>query len=177
MADIEFTPERKAKILAMLLADEMKLPSPLLLGDTNPWGEAEVYALWLEVEHDAMERWIEAHPGSRPLPWWWWRAPERMRHLADGSMPRRDGVLPLSPYGAPGRSWRGTVRGLPCPELPDYQGTWRGLPLDQPGEYESEAAYLDRHGLLSATERRRLLPDALQPITWRATVSRAAVDD
>ena len=53
---------------------------------------------------------------------------------------------------------------LVTPELPEYGRSWRGLPIvgwtgidpASPPIFESETSYLDRHGLLLPTEKRRL---------------------
>lgn len=52
------------------------------------------------------------------------------------------------------------------PIMPEYkEGHFRGRAIDptDPPRFESEAAYLERHGLLSAVERRRLAADAFAP--------------
>ena len=47
-----------------------------------------------------------------------------------------------------------------------HEGYFAGLAprADDPPVYESEAAYLERHGLLSAAERRRLTPADFAPV-------------
>lgn len=48
-----------------------------------------------------------------------------------------------------------------------HEGHFTGRAIDpaDPPRFESEATYLDRHGLLTAAERRRLPADAFVPVT------------
>ena len=165
--------DRRAKLLAIFLAfDAPVRPSPFLLGDVSPGHEATAYRFWIEIEDALMARWIEAHPGTRPCAWWWWRAPEPLRQRLGGAGEASScGFIPYSPRRAPGVSVRSPVMKTVTRELPDYQASWCGLPLSfaeadplDPPTFESEAAYLKRHRLLPAAEARRLGPDAFEAV-------------
>jgi len=68
------------------------------------------------------------------------------------------------------RRWRaggsGSRFGIPVdwttPELARHTRL-DAVDLNDPAAFESEAAYLERHGLLTAAERRRLPADAFEP--------------
>ena len=170
----EVEEHRKNKVLVIFLAADAPVrPSPMLLGDVSPGHEAGVYRFWQEIERDLLDHWLAEHPGTRPAPWYWWRAPEPMRRQVGGTgEPESKGVIPYSPFAAPGVSMRNPdMRGVTA-DLPDYQGSWRGLSLgwlgvdpNDPPVIESEAAFLRRHRLLTAAEARRLRPEDFEPVT------------
>lgn len=90
--------------------------------------------LWFEHWATFLPQFITQNPCKRPLPWWTYEAPEPRQRIGGSGVPNDDG---------------GLERGLPfgwC-EDPD--------PEDPP-VYESEAAYLKRHGLLTKMEIRWL---------------------
>jgi hypothetical protein len=92
--------------------------------------EAELKAVWSELRDELLAEHVREHPGSRPWAWWYWEAPESRQQVADG------------PSAVGKETWFGMPR---C---------YDGVPPD--GMYESEAAYLERLGLLNKEERRRL---------------------
>jgi hypothetical protein len=118
----------------------------LLAGEAIRGNFSAVRALWTEYGASLLARWLIEHPGERPYAWWLIDAPEPRQCLDD-----------------PGRHvW-------PVARWPEYM--WRqrrGIPLlDQIGHFtvtfESQAAYLDRLGLLGAAERLELSPDVFEP--------------
>jgi hypothetical protein len=131
---------------------------------------AELRMMWEGARDAILRRWRWAHPGTRPYAWWvfdaprmseadepWplWRAQlcDPRRRLGGRGLATRD--LPRDEAGA---AFDAGAFGLP--------GAWEAETLDpaDPPRFESEAAYLDRHGLLTASERRRLKPDAFEPV-------------
>jgi len=108
-------------------------------------------ALWLERGVEITSTWIRDNPGSRPWCWWMYDASEPRRCLVGAEL--------LYPVHNPG----------------DWDFVWRGhwgvpaflqcRPLGYVGfpAVESQAAYLDRLGLLAAEERAALGDDAFDP--------------
>ena len=102
-------------------------------------GGARLEAAWRAHGGRVVEDWIHAHPGTRPWAWWCCAAPEPRRVLEG------DEVLP--PVARSDWFWRGRY----------------GIPPFEPRatvRVESQAAYLDRLGLLGAAERLELAPAA-----------------
>jgi hypothetical protein len=131
----------------------------------------EAGELWAAHRERVLSLWAREHPGTRPSLWWRWDAP-RMRPetwpLGSGTVwirelpePRRRlggtgtpsyevlATVPYLDHGVP-RSW--LTQGL----KPWFSTTAPAYDPDDPPVYESQAAYLERHGLLLPGERRRL---------------------
>jgi hypothetical protein len=175
------------------LATEFKLPSPYGLG-LNQHYELAAFRFWETVEPDVMDHWLDAHAGSRPSGFWWWRAPEplRMRIGGSGEAAWRDYTGKAEPVTGR-RVCKQFSRGgllMRMPEMkavtadqPDYRGTWHGLPITgwdayegirrervstidaaNPPTFESEASYLRRHKLLTAAEAKMLGDDDFEPV-------------
>lgn len=98
---------------------------------------------WEEHREALLMQWIEAHPGTRPEAWWRFDASEPRRRVAGPEGIERDRLMAEFEERWPGMS---TVRcghqGLPGVQLPE-------------DAYESEAAYLRRHGLITSEEAAR----------------------
>jgi hypothetical protein len=133
----------------------------------RPLPERNFEALVLEYDHDGItERlWrlhgeaviaehVEDHPGTRPPLWWDYEAPRQ----PVGAMPGWwcDGKLPeprkrVGGTGTPAYECRAVMpsfsHGIP--------NVWVGIDSDDPPTFESQAAYLKRHGLLFAGEEKR----------------------
>jgi hypothetical protein len=123
--------------------------------------------------------WMRAHPGSRPFAWWVWDAPEKLRRRVGGIGTARADVLAMEPevrFGidvsfldAEDVSWYTDPRdihGKPVPELESFrESPFEADAFDpaDPPRFESQAAYLARHGLLTADERERLPKAAFAP--------------
>jgi hypothetical protein len=101
--------------------------------------------LWAEVRGDELPAWIKARPGSRPWAWWQYSAPEQQRQQVGGGRTYGNATLPRWEFGLP------------------TAGVY-AVDANHPPIYESEAAYLHRHGLLEADERRRLQPEDFEPV-------------
>jgi len=110
----------------------------LLAGQAIRGNFSAVRELWAEHGAALLARWIAEHPGERPWAWWIATAPSPRQCLTDpGHHVREPAAWPGLAY-----MWR-LHRGIPL--------------LDQVGHFtvafESQAAYLDRHGFLGADER------------------------
>ena len=101
--------------------------------------EAEIAADWRELGADLVAEHVKAHPGTRPAGWWMFDSPEPRRRLGGTGEPFEDSF----------------ARGLP--------EFWESIDRADPPRFESEAAYLARHNLLSTSERRRLTPADFEP--------------
>ena len=143
----------------------------------------EIKRVWRACESAIMVPWIRQHPGTRPHGWWLFNAPEPCRLRLDGvGTPAHEVLcikqvyllgLPtvwLTPFLA--AYYKGTacdIHGQPVPCTvadPQFPGVAPD-PADPP-RYESQASFLDRHGLLTAAERKRLSaadfePETIQP--------------
>lgn len=112
--------------------------NPFLAIDNNC--DRVMRPLWEEHGAAILAEWIEAHPGTRPSYWWRYEAPrsgesiEPRRHLFGEGVPLHE-VLNVGPAYTCG--------------IPD----WCGDP-DNPPIFESQHAYLKRHGLLVKGERK-----------------------
>lgn len=102
-------------------------------------------ALWDEHGPALVAEWIDANPGSRPPPWWAHDAPELRKQLGGRGVlaDARFCNLIIPPQ-----------LGIPAFDSTDV--------TDAP-RFESQAAFLDRHGLLTNTERKRLPRGAFEP--------------
>ena len=120
--------------------------------------------LWDEHGTAVLTEWIEARPGGRPRTWWRFDAPRMAAGMFPGCF--YDGQLP---------SPRMFLAGAGCPDfealniVPHFElgrpDNWLGFDADDPPMFESQALYLDRHGLLCPCERRQLGSDAFEPET------------
>jgi hypothetical protein len=129
------------------------------------WGDSEALlwvdddrrAAWEEIRHDVLEAWVATRPGTRPWAWWAFDAPRVARgrehacvarlRLGGGGIAKRDAaaVMDDGEFGVPALWVDGT------------------LDPDDPPVFESQAAYLERHGLLMPGERERLRRSDLEP--------------
>ncbi|MDR6659783.1 hypothetical protein J2W51_002353 [Tardiphaga robiniae] len=123
--------------------------------------------LWSQFRDVVLKRWILERPGSRPSLWWRYDAPRLPRGTYeecfwDGMLPeprlRVGGVgtalqdvlayVPVSYLGVP-KYWQDHEEASISPEI---------VPInpENPPTFESQASYLDRFGLMTASERRRV---------------------
>jgi hypothetical protein len=120
-------------------------------------GDKDPRKLWAKYRDYFLPRYIEEHPGERPIPWWLFDAPrmeERFDAWFDGTLPAWRQRLGGKGETAPATVPRSTY-GIP--------NNWDLSTIDpeDPPVFESQAAYLDRRGLLT-DEERRVLKDALE---------------
>lgn len=95
---------------------------------------------WVVAEH------VKASPGTRPRRWWQREAPEPRRRVGGKGTLTSDviAVLPTWHLGIP--------------------SCWHDLDPDDPPLFESEAAYLDRLGLMLPGEKGRLTGRDFEPV-------------
>lgn len=143
----------------------------------------ELAQTWRENADWVLAEWIAENPGTRPEHWWRYDAPRDTStgRYWDGEFPepriRLGGtgqiawellaIKPMWPFGIPGgwitqddvRIYRDGLKYRPGD--PD----WPGVAVDpnDPPIFESEATYLDRHGLFLPGEKRRIPPDGWEP--------------
>ncbi len=159
-------------------------------------GAEERHALWDAHRSEILTAWVKDKPGTRPGRWWDFDAPRQSvgtypDSYLDGRLPeprRRTGgagtpkyeVLAYAPafeFGIPVHfveDWEVehyNGRGQAYMIGDNYQdGDFKGIAYDpdDPPMFESQATYLDRHGLLTADERKVLGPDAfeLEPVIF-----------
>ncbi len=123
--------------------------------------------VWVSVRDRQLADWVASRPGTRPWAWWEYDAPRW--HRADlpvtlADMP--DGAL--RELAEPRRQVSGP---RPLHEMTD---TWpqfsygcalqfdRPIDVADPPQFEAQATYLSRHGLLSSEEQSRLPADAFE---------------
>jgi len=149
------------------------------------WGD-DLHEKWRLVGGELLAMWIKTKPGSRPWAWWTFDAPrEPLRLCADRSWNDADrarahrrrvggvgdpqhevmGCAIVFGFGVPMLwvdPWMVSAFPQSAPDL--YTPGWaRAIDPDDPPRFESEAAYLERHGLLTDAERRRLPAGAFEP--------------
>ncbi len=107
----------------------------------------EALSAWHAVRREVLPEWIAAHPGTRPLAWWRYEAPEAMRRIVRGRgrAPTCDPLI----YGWPENLVDRTDRVV----------------------IESQASYLKRHALMSAEEEAALPLVAFKPSIWTGPVT------
>ncbi|MGV8057875.1 MAG: hypothetical protein AB2L12_07640 [Smithellaceae bacterium] len=148
---------------------------------------------WDDVKDKILADWILKHPCSRPWAWWEYEAPKEAVQGWDYEHFNSAQRLRVGGTGTPTHevlgSWGGFTKGIPNSWidqwLADYyngrakdihgniittkykEGDFKGIAIDpdNPPIYESDAAYLERHGLLSKEEKAFLKkhPELLEP--------------
>lgn len=130
------------------------------LRDRPQTNNFETFALEIDFKDNVEQLWslhrdvilaehVKAAPGTRPPLWWRYDAPR----LPVGTFPGWycDGKLPelRKRLGGTGTPISPTNISYGTPDV------WRGIDKDDPPTFESQAAFLKRHGLLLAGEERR----------------------
>lgn len=149
--------------------------------DGGAWvyGEApdDLASLWAECRHAIVAEHVAEHPGTRPLRWWQYDAPEPRRRLGGIGTPCHEVLahgLRLH-LGIPAdwiTDWQVKfytgkaidIRGRPIGQ--EYVGRkFRGVAIDprNPPTFESQATYLKRPSLFLTGEERRLRPADFEP--------------
>lgn len=108
-------------------------------------------ATWRTLRAALLEEWSQAHPGTRPFAWWQFDATEPRRRIGGVGDSYAEGLE----LGIP--RWWATQ------ELASFATRFTAIDPNDPPMFESEAAYLERLGLLTDAERRRLPADAFVP--------------
>ena len=177
-------PTRRAAVTPTqmaVLTDSWRPDEPVPAGrdDIDPaepflWGTGSLLTLraaWDASRDDIVPTWTVDLPGTRPAAWWQFEAPgPRLR--VGGTGDRLSDVLAHAPaleYGVP-VAWldaetAALYKAQFGTELRDRVARRPAVPVDplDPPFFESQAAFLERHGLLSAAERDALSPLAFEP--------------
>ena len=108
------------------------------------WDRETPLSKWEDVEASLLPEFVKLHPCTRP--WSWWRAEGREPRKRVGGSGRRGRNASLE-FGVPTDTW------------------FKDVDPDNPPTYESQAAYLQRHRLLTEIEKRWLAEhfEALEP--------------
>jgi hypothetical protein len=136
----------------------------------------ELAALWDAHSERIVAEHVATYPGTRPHRWWQYDAPEPRRRLGGIGTPASDvlSCVPTFRYGLPWiwiERWQVMyysglavdIHGAPIGDR--YPRSFAGVaidPNDRP-RFESQAAYLKRHGLFLAGEERRLKKSDFEP--------------
>lgn len=122
-------------------------------------GATQPEELWTTNKNEFLPAFIRRNPGKRPFPWWQWDAP---RQTDTGTGCYWEGKRPSARLQLGGTG------------VPDVCASFdHGIPsMDEvnpadPPIFESQAVYLQRHGLLTSAEKRWLAkhPEGLEPET------------
>jgi hypothetical protein len=110
--------------------------------------------LWNQNRDAILAEHVQENPGTRPALWWQYTAPRSPVGTYRGC--HYDGQLPeprkrLGGVGTPAYECRNVKPSFAC-GIPDV---WVDLDENDPPTFESQAAYLKRHGLLFAGEEKR----------------------
>ncbi len=110
--------------------------------------DSEIKKLWDVSREEILSDWIRAKPGTRPLLWWRLDSPGNRERIGG------NGRLLSEKYSAILQYWE---KGI-------FTG-WDWIDETDPPTFESEAAYLDRHGLLTAAEKKFIEkhPELMKP--------------
>lgn len=181
-------PEMPAELVARLYDEPMPdgadpllaldLKYPTVQPDAIVWEGMTLAEIWTEHEAEVLADWTAERPGTRPSLWWLFSAPRQPvgtwpGRFWDGALPqprqRQGGIgtpahevlayAPAFPFGVPAQ-WIGDG------DVAYYGADRVGAAVfaDDPPTFESQAAYLDRLGLLLAGERKRLGADDFAPV-------------
>ncbi len=142
--------------------------------------------LWEKNRRIVLEQWTEEQPCTRPQRWWQYDAPKELVPGCRGTeffayqafrcrtggtgTPQHEclNVVPHFLLGIPS-SWVGAL------EMKLFSHRFAGQPIDQahPPTFESQAAYLQRHGCLTHEEKKYLgkHPALLEPEVLVADLS------
>ncbi len=149
----------------------------------SPWWyfntDDELRAAWNEVRDEILGEWTATSPGTRPSFWWRFDAPRQPLGTFEGC--NFDGKLPeprrrLGGIGTPSHECLAYKPhydfGLPAHWVNQWEsdyynsdGDFEGVAIDHedPPRYESEASYLERHGLFRPGEKKRLRKADFEP--------------
>ena len=113
--------------------------------------------MWQRYRDEVLVDWVEQLPGIRPHQWWFFEAPRAPL----GTLPGWwcDGKI-----SDPRRHLRGSGRPQLISQVCGVATTWHGVDEGNPPFVESQAAYLERHGLFLPGERDRLTDAEFRPV-------------
>lgn len=113
--------------------------------------------IWGTYRDEILSDWITEKPGTRPPLWWGFDAPR------DSDLMKGTAWAGTFPVSRERRGGKGKTMTEKYPAIiPSFQmgipASWYKTDDDDPPVYESQASYLERHGLLTESERKRLTP-------------------
>lgn len=116
---------------------------------------------WQLSRKNILKAWITRNPGTRPYAWWCFEAPGTRQRVGGTGTPKHEVLkyAPVHEYGIP--SYWITSQDTGILTRPGFRG--KLLDANDPPLYESQAAFLDRHGLMSDREKATLPKDAFNP--------------
>lgn len=117
----------------------------------SPYPSADPKQLWEEYGDTFLPEFIQKNPGRRPVGWWLYDAP---RQPHGGTKCYWEGKLvePRRQLGGKGRTpWDAGLAIAPSFEY-GVPISWVHFDESAPPLFESQAAYLERHGLLTEKE-------------------------
>lgn len=178
--ELQERPETEPGMVHYLIHGEMST-EPGVNRFLNNFPE-KIRKAWEMIGEAVTRDFIKDHPCTRPWAWWMWSAPRQNDSDIDcywhGTLP--EPRLRIGGSGTPSFECMGTAPGFRfgLPSFPTAVHADAGLcaindvpdPDDLP-VFESQAAYLKRHGLLTPAEKRWLAghPAALQPEIIKVT--------
>jgi hypothetical protein len=140
-----------------------------------------VQIAWSQYGEGLLQEFIEAYPGHRPYAWFAFESPEPRRRVAGVGDPKHEHLNygPVFRFGIPVLwvsqrevdFYNGRARDVNGARIEKWgggyyeEGHFKGaaIAINNPPQFESQAAFLDRLGLLSERERKALHADAFQP--------------
>lgn len=138
------------------------LPNPFDDFDIFVLSDEAVQKLWNESEEEILSNWISGNPGTRPSLWWKYDFPEPRQRIGGIGTPSHEVLAVEACYEF----------GLPTSWISEFEErhhfeTCKGKAIDfnDPPLFESQTAYLQRHGLLISSEEKYLLrhPELFEP--------------
>ena len=182
---------RKGKPRGRILSTDLFKLEYLKFGarPKNQGGNLEILLNFSEWEHkrtvwekhrdEILAEWIRKHPGTRPYAFWVLDTPEprKRRRLGGIGTPKHEAlaILPRFKWGVP-------VNWVTDFDVAYYNGQFRdihgnlvengykpgdfsgeAIDLDDPPIFESQASYLERHGFLTAAEKKKLKSEDFEP--------------
>jgi hypothetical protein len=185
------TPQITPLQLAYLMDDPLPPESEWTDDDRYWWWLRDAAALWRDLRDQLLPAFVKRHPGRRPRLWWNCDAPrqswpgkyydgkfaEPRQRLGGIGTPKHEVLanVPAYDYGIPvhwvddweAAYYNGRALDVHAKRIgTEYRkGGFKGVPIDpnDPPIFESQAAYLGRHGLLLPGERKRLTAEDFEP--------------
>jgi hypothetical protein len=127
--------------------------------DDQVWNGQSLEGIWADFGAEVVAERAAEQAGMRPSLWWKFTAPEPRQRLGGTGTPCCE-VLAYAPrlaYGVP-LDW------IAAESVRLLKLNCAALEEDDPPLFESQSAFLERHGLFLPGERRRLAPDAFAPV-------------
>jgi hypothetical protein len=131
------------------------------------WNGQSLQDTWRDYASEVLDDWIIERPGTRPSLWWEFTAPEPRQRLGGTGITRND-LFGCAPYRRHGVE----MLWIDDADVRLSKLECEPLSVDDPPLFESQSAFLERHGLFFRGERRRLAPDAFAPVPLSETAER-----